>query len=245
MNKSIMMGRVVNEPDLRYTQTENGELAIANFRLAVDRKFVRRGDPEADFFSCTAFGRKAEFAEKYLFKGIKILVEGRMQNDNYKNRAGENVYGMRLMIEEISFAESKKALESGNDEREEPERETRASSNRNRSDRAENQRSASRSSRSGREAEVDEKQKWMTATMTENVKVEDTEAVPGQMHRMTDGDQILAGQDPEELRQEAGSVVRILMTGTWKQMMKNWILTEQIIGGNAYDGENEQMVVCT
>lgn len=132
MNKSIMMGRVVNEPDLRYTQTENGELAIANFRLAVNRKFVRRGDPEADFFSCTAFGRKAEFAEKYLFKGIKILVEGRMQNDNYKNRAGENVYGMRLMIEEISFAESKKALESGNDEREEPERETRESSNRNR-----------------------------------------------------------------------------------------------------------------
>lgn len=153
MNKSIMMGRVVKDPDLRYTQTENGELAIANFRLAVDRKFVRRGDPEADFFSCTAFGRKAEFAEKYLFKGIKILVEGRMQNDNYKNRAGENVYGMRLMIEEISFAESKKALESGNDEREEPERETRASSNRNRSDRAENQRSASRS---GREAEVDD-----------------------------------------------------------------------------------------
>ena len=154
MNKSIMMGRVVNEPDLRYTQTENGELAIANFRLAVNRKFVRRGDPEADFFSCTAFGRKAEFAEKYLFKGIKILVEGRMQNDNYKNRAGENVYGMRLMIEEISFAESKKALESGNDEREEAERETRASSNRNRSDRAENQRSASRS---GREAEVDDR----------------------------------------------------------------------------------------
>ena len=66
-----------------------------------------------------------------------------------------------------------------------------------------------------------------------------------QMHQMIDGDQILAGQDPEELRQEAGSVVRILMTGTWKQMMKNWILTEQIIGGYAYDGENEQMVVCT
>ena len=85
----------------------------------------------------------------------------------------------------------------------------------------------------------------MTATMTENVKVEDTEATPGQVNQMTDGDQILAGQDPEELRQEAGSVVRILMTGTWKQMMKSWILTEQIIGGNAYDGGNEQMVVCT
>ena len=93
--------------------------------------------------------------------------------------------------------------------------------------------------------EVKEQQKWMTATMTENVKVEDTEATPGQVNQMTDGDQILAGQDPEELRQEAGSVVRILMTGTWKQMMKSWILTEQIIGGNAYDGGNEQMVVCT
>ena len=93
--------------------------------------------------------------------------------------------------------------------------------------------------------EVKEQQKWMTVTMTGNVKVEDTEAIPEQMHRMTDRDQILAGQDPEELRQEAGSVVRILMTGTWKQMMKNWILTEQIIGENAYDGENEQMVVCT
>lgn len=85
----------------------------------------------------------------------------------------------------------------------------------------------------------------MTVTMTGNVKVEDTEAIPGQMHRMIDGDQILAGQDPEELRQETGSVVRILMTGTWKQMMKNWILTEQIIGGNAYDGENDKWVVCT
>lgn len=62
--------------------------------------------------------------------------------------------------------------------------------------------------------------------------MEGTEAIPGQVHRMTDGDQILEGQDPEELRQEAGSVVRILMTGTWKQMMKSWILTEQIIGGN-------------
>lgn len=81
-------------------------------------------------------------------------------------------------------------------------------------------------------AEVEEQQKWMIATMTETVKMEGTEAIPGQVHRMTDGDQILEGQDPEELRQEAGSVVRILMTGTWKQMMKSWILTEQIIGGN-------------
>ena len=76
MNKSIMMGRVVNEPDLRYTQTENGELAIANFRLAVDRKFVRRGDPEADFFSCTAFGLQI-LLERYAYSeisGTSILI---------------------------------------------------------------------------------------------------------------------------------------------------------------------------
>ncbi len=72
MNKSIMMGRVVNEPDLRYTQTENGELAIANFRLAVDRKFVRRGDPEADFFSCTAFGRKQSSRKNICLRGSRF-----------------------------------------------------------------------------------------------------------------------------------------------------------------------------
>ena len=77
--------------------------------------------------------------------------------------------------------------------------------------------------------EVKEQQKWMTVTMTGNVKVEDTEAIPGQMHRMIDGDQILAGQDPEELRQEAGSVVRILMTGTWKQMMKRRLLRSPLL----------------
>ena len=87
-----MMGRLVRDPDIRYSQGQNGELAIANFRLAVDRKYAREdADVKADFFRCTAFGRWAEFAEKYLFKGIKIVVQGRMQNDNYTNRDGDRV----------------------------------------------------------------------------------------------------------------------------------------------------------
>ena len=107
MNKSIMMGRVVKDPDLRYTQTENGELAIANFRLAVDRKFVRRGDPEADFFSCTAFGRKAEFAEKYFRQGMRVSISGRIQTGSYTNRDGQKVYTTDIVVEEQEFAESK------------------------------------------------------------------------------------------------------------------------------------------
>lgn len=118
MNKSIMMGRLVKDPDIRYSQTNNGELAVASFRLAVDRKYVREGDPKADFFRCTAFGRKAEFVANYLFQGIKVVVEGRMQNDNYTNRDGEKVYGVCLMVDDVDFAESKKASE----ERQERER---------------------------------------------------------------------------------------------------------------------------
>lgn len=118
MNKSIMMGRLVRDPEIRYSQTNKGELAIANFRLAVDRKYVRDGEQEADFFKCTAFGRKAEFVADNLFQGIKVIVEGRMQNDNYTNRDGEKVYGVCLMVEDVDFAESKKASE----ERQEQER---------------------------------------------------------------------------------------------------------------------------
>lgn len=111
MNKSIMMGHLVRDPEIRYSQTNNGELAIANFRLAVNRKYVRDGEQEADFFKCTAFGRKAEFVADYLFQGIKVIVEGRMQNDNYTNRDGEKVYGVCLMVEDVDFAESKKVSE--------------------------------------------------------------------------------------------------------------------------------------
>ena len=112
MNKSIMMGRLVRDPEIRYTENRNGDLAIAKFRLAVDRKFAKADDEvQADFFSCTAFGRLAEFVEKYLFQGIKIVVQGRMQNDNYTNRDGSKVYGVCLIVDDIDFAESKRAYE--------------------------------------------------------------------------------------------------------------------------------------
>lgn len=113
MNKSIMMGRLVRDPEIRYAQGRDGELAIANFRIAVDRK--NKQDEKADFFKCTAFGRLAEFAEKYLVQGIKVIVTGEMRNDNYTNADGEKVYGVCLMANEIEFAESKAASQSEND----------------------------------------------------------------------------------------------------------------------------------
>lgn len=126
MNKSIFMGRLVRDPEIRYTQTDKGEIAVASFRIAVDRKFVKRDGVTADYFSCSAFGRLAEFVEKYLFQGIKVVVTGRLENDNYKNRDGDQVYGVRLLAEDIEFAESKKAMEDRMNE-EADEREGRSS----------------------------------------------------------------------------------------------------------------------
>lgn len=106
MNKVILMGRITRQPEVRYAQNENGT-AVARFSLAVDRRFKRDGEPEADFFNCTCFGKQAEFVEKYLSKGTKMLVTGRIQNDNYTNKDGQQVYSVRVMIDEMEFAESK------------------------------------------------------------------------------------------------------------------------------------------
>lgn len=113
MNKSIMMGRLVRDPEIRYAQGKEGDLAIANFRIAVDRK--HKQDEKADFFKCTAFGKLAEFAEKYLVQGIKIIVTGEMRNENYTNAEGDKVYGVCLLANEIEFAESKAASQREND----------------------------------------------------------------------------------------------------------------------------------
>ncbi len=112
MNKIILMGRLTRDPETRYSQGEN-QLAIARFSLAIDRRFKRQGEPEADFFNCTAFGRQAEFVEKYLKQGTKILLTGRVQNDNYTNKNGEKVYSVQIIAEEIEFAESKNAQTGG------------------------------------------------------------------------------------------------------------------------------------
>ena len=112
MNKAIMIGRLTRDPDIRYTQGEN-QTAIARFSLAVDRRWKREGEPDADFFNCTAFGRQADFVEKYLRQGTKIVVTGRVQNDNYTNKEGQKVYSVQIMVEEIEFAESKNAAATG------------------------------------------------------------------------------------------------------------------------------------
>jgi single stranded DNA-binding protein (ssb) len=108
MNKVILMGRLTRDPEVRYSQGE-GSLAIARFSLAVDRRFKRQGEPEADFFNCTAFGKQAEFAERYMKQGTKMVVVGRVQNDNYTNKDGQKVYSVQIMVDELEFAESKNA----------------------------------------------------------------------------------------------------------------------------------------
>lgn len=113
MNKVIMMGRLTRDPEVRYSQGAS-QTVISRFSLAVDRRFKREGEPDADFFSCTAFGKQAEFVEKYLRQGVKIVVTGRIQNDNYTNKDGQKVYSVQILVEEIEFAESKNAQASNN-----------------------------------------------------------------------------------------------------------------------------------
>lgn len=108
MNKVILMGRLTKDPDVRYSQGNN-PMAIARYTLAVDRKFKRDGEPNADFINCIAFGKNGEFAEKYLHKGVKILVEGRWQSGSYTNRDGQKVYTNDCVVESCEFAESKNA----------------------------------------------------------------------------------------------------------------------------------------
>ena len=108
MNKVILMGRLTRDPEVKYTQGEN-TMAIARYTLAVDRRFKRDGEASADFISCVAFGRQAEFAEKYLRQGIRIVVTGRIQTGSYTNRDGNKVYTTDVVVEEQEFAESKNA----------------------------------------------------------------------------------------------------------------------------------------
>ena len=107
MNKVILMGRLTKDPEVRYSQGEN-PLAIARYTLAVDRKRTKANeDPGADFIPCVALGRNGEFAEKYLKKGTKICIEGRIQTGSYTNKDGVKVYTTEVMIEGQEFAESK------------------------------------------------------------------------------------------------------------------------------------------
>ena len=108
MNKVILMGRLTRDPEVRYSAGDNS-MAIARYTLAVDRRFRRDGESNADFIGCVAFGRSAEFAEKYLRQGTKIVVTGRIQTGSYTNRDGQKVYTTDVVVEDQEFAESKAA----------------------------------------------------------------------------------------------------------------------------------------
>ena len=111
MNKVILMGRLTRDPDIRYTQSNSAQeqTCIARYSLAVNRRFNRDGEQKADFISCVAFGHQAEFTEKYLRKGTKIALTGRIQTGSYTNRDGQKVYTTDVVVEEQEFAESKAA----------------------------------------------------------------------------------------------------------------------------------------
>ena len=106
MNKTVLMGRLTADPQVRYSQGDNAT-AVARYTLAVDRQFKRDGDQSADFINCIAFGKRGEFAEKYLRKGTKIAVVGRIQTGSYTNKDGQKVYTTDVVVEEQEFAESK------------------------------------------------------------------------------------------------------------------------------------------
>ena len=111
MNKVILMGRLTRDPEVRYSQGEQAT-AIARYTLAVDRRFKRDGDQTADFIGCVAFGKSAEFAERYLHKGTKIVATGRIQTGSYVNKDGVKVYTTDVVVEDQEFAESKNSAAS-------------------------------------------------------------------------------------------------------------------------------------
>lgn len=108
MNKVILLGNMTRDPEIRYSQGEK-QIAIARFSLAVNRRFANDGETNADFFNCTAFGKTAEFIEKYFRQGSRMSLVGRIENNNYTNKNGEKVYSVQIMVEEVEFAERKSA----------------------------------------------------------------------------------------------------------------------------------------
>ena len=112
MNKVSLMGRLTRDPEVRYGAGENST-AVARYTIAVDRRFKRDGEQSADFIGCVAFGRNAEFAEKYLRQGTKIVLTGRIQTGSYTNRDGRKVYTTDIVVEEQEFAENKAAGNGG------------------------------------------------------------------------------------------------------------------------------------
>lgn len=111
MNKVILMGRLTRDPEVRYSQGAE-PLAVARYSLAVNRRFKRQGEPDADFINCVAFGKTGEFAEKYFKKGQMVSVVGRLQVRNWEDQEGKKRVSTDVVVEEQFFAESKASFES-------------------------------------------------------------------------------------------------------------------------------------
>lgn len=111
MNRVEIVGRIVRDPEVRYS-TGNNQMAIARFTVAVDRRFKRDGEPTADFITCKAFGKTAEFIEKYFFKGKRIGLAGRIQTGDYTNKEGNKVYFTEVIADEVEFVDNKSDYEN-------------------------------------------------------------------------------------------------------------------------------------
>lgn len=120
MNKVILMGRLTRDPEVRYGNGENAS-AVARFSLAVDRRFRREGEQSADFINCVAFGKGAEFIEKYFRQGMRVSICGRIQTGSYTNKDGQKVYTTDVVVEEQEFAESKKDNATASENASKPE----------------------------------------------------------------------------------------------------------------------------
>lgn len=112
MNKVILVGRLTRDPEVRYGGANN--TAVARFSLAVDRRFKRENEPNADFINCVAVGKSAEFIEKYFKKGAKVSICGHIQTGSYTNKDGQKVYTTDVFVEEQEFAESRNASQNNN-----------------------------------------------------------------------------------------------------------------------------------
>ena len=106
MNRVILMGRLTRDPDIRYTSGEDS-MAVARYTLAIDRTTKKQDEQSADFISCVAFSKAAEFAEKYFRQGMRVLVSGRLQTSSYTNREGQKIYTTDVILDSQEFADSK------------------------------------------------------------------------------------------------------------------------------------------
>ena len=111
MNKVVLLGRLTRDPEIRYTQS-NEPLCIARYTVAVNRRFKREGEPDADFIPCVAFGRAGEFAEKYFKKGMLVCVSGRIQIRSWEDQQGQKRWSTDVILEEQDFAESKASFQA-------------------------------------------------------------------------------------------------------------------------------------